>query len=117
MKVLQHFTKEHSQNIIANICVRERKKKLRIKSLMTLNSRTRLTNQPNSGVSNVRISLEDTFTDDLEEDQMCKICTMTEAFGDTVEWLGPSWGLHCTGSVKGFLIRIPSKTKRLVEPN
>ena len=80
MELLQHVAKEHSQNIIANICVRERKNKLKIKSLITLNSKTTLTNQTNSGVSNVRLSLEDTFNDDFEEDPMCKLCINDRGF-------------------------------------
>ena len=27
------------------------------------------------------VSIDDKFNDDLQEDQMCKLCTMTQAYG------------------------------------
>ena len=48
--ILHHEAKEHNQNIITNISIKEKEKKVNKTRVMTT-----LTNHTNSGVSNVRI--------------------------------------------------------------
>ena len=42
--------------------------------------------------------MHDKFDDDLKQDQMCKLCTITGAYGDKP--LVQHRGLHCTKSVE-----------------
>ena len=39
------------------------------------------------------VSIKDKFNDSLEEEHMCKLCTMFQAYGERP---GPTGGLHCT---------------------
>ena len=76
MEILHHVAKEHSKNIIANISVEEKEQHI-------------YENEQND--SEIKDTFDKTtkfkcfkckFNDDLTEDQMCKLCTMTEAYGD-----------------------------------
>ena len=82
MEVLKHVAKEHSKNIIASISVKEKEK---------------LSAEDNGDISDNENNIDKLFqfkcfkcknavsldnSDDLEEDQVCKFCIMTSAYGD-----------------------------------
>ena len=79
MEVLHHLAKEHSQNIIANISVKEKEKQVEENEV----DDTEFDNFDKSTKFRCFkckdiISLENKF---IDEDQMCKLCTMTAAYG------------------------------------
>ena len=92
MEVLEHATKEHSKNIVANRSVKEKET---------------LTEQDDIDISDCEddinksiqfkcvkcktiVSLNDKFNDDLKEDQMCKLWTMFDAYDGWKGGLGPA---------------------------
>ena len=84
MEILHHVAKEHSKNIIANISVKEKEQHIYeneqndSKIEDTFDKTTKFKCFQCKDI----VSLEDKFNDDLKEDQMCKLCTMTEAYAD-----------------------------------
>ena len=97
LEVLKHVAKDHRKNITENISVKEKelieadmeneernaeKEKYRhVKEQVNFDSSKKF--ECNSCFECKEIvSLEDKFNDDLKEDQMCKLCTMFEAYGE-----------------------------------
>ena len=84
IEILHHVAKEHSKNTIANISVKEKEQHIyeneqnhsEIKD--TFDKTTKFKCFKCKDI----VSLKDKFYDDLKENQMCKLCTMTEAYGD-----------------------------------
>ena len=85
IEVLQHVAKEHSKNILENISVKEKEQ---------LSNGMRHEEDISEYEENIDLSIKfrcykckeivpinDKFNDDLQENQMCKLCTMTEAYG------------------------------------
>ena len=84
MEILKHVAKEHSKNIIANISVKEKEKQnAEDEGDISENEDNidKLIQFKCFKCKNI-VSLGDKFNDDLEENQMCKFCTMTSAYGD-----------------------------------
>ena len=84
LEVLQHVAKEHSENIIGNISVKEKEKLVEENEVDETEFKDNFDKSTTFRCFKCKdiVSLEDKFNDDLEENQMCKLCTMFEAYGD-----------------------------------
>ena len=81
MEVLQHVAKEHSKNIIANISVKEKEQQTEKHEVDEIKDNIDISTHFMCFRCKDIVSLNDKFNDDLMENQMCKLCTMTEAYG------------------------------------
>ena len=86
MEVLQHVAKEHSHNIKEISSNKAKENKDHINSDVTKDIYEEQDNFDSSSkfkCFNCKeiVSLDDKFNDDLKEDQMCKLCTMFQAYG------------------------------------
>ena len=84
IEVLQHVAKDHSENISANISVKEKEKHIEEQEEDIAEDKDSF-----DGLSKFKcfktkeiVSLDDKFNDDTQEDQMCKLCTMLPAHGN-----------------------------------
>ena len=84
IEVLKHVAKEHSNNIRANISVKERKNLTEQDEKLISESKDIIEKLSNFKCFKCKkiVSLNDKFNDDLKEDQLCKLCTITAAYGD-----------------------------------
>ena len=83
IEVLKHVAKEHSKIVIENISVKEKEQ--------IINQNQEDISEKEDNIDHSKqfkcykckeiVSLNDKFNDDLQEQQMCKLCTMTEAYG------------------------------------
>ena len=81
MEVLPHAAKEHSDNIIANISVK-------VKEQETFQYEEDIAEDNINTSTHFKcfqckeiVSIGDKFHDDLQNNQMCKLCAMTQAYG------------------------------------
>ena len=76
------MAKEHIQNIIPNIFVKEKEKQAEENELDDTESKDNFDQSTEFRCFKCKdiVLLEDKFNCDLEEDQMCKLCTMTEDY-------------------------------------
>ena len=83
MEVLQHVAKEHSKDIIPNISVKEKEQQIdqHYEDISENKDIINILTQFKCFKCKEIVSLTDKFNDDLQEEQMCKLCTMTEAYG------------------------------------
>ena len=86
MEVLQHVAEEHSNNIKEISSKNPKENKHSINSDVNKDNSEERNNFDSSSkfkCFNCKeiVSLDDKFNDDLEEDQMCKLCTMFQAYG------------------------------------
>ena len=81
MEVLHHVAQDHSQNIIANISVKEKEKQVKENEVDDTEFEDNFDKSTKFRCFNCTdiVSLENKFKD---EDHMCKLCTMTAAYGD-----------------------------------
>ena len=86
MDVLQHVAKEHSNNIKENSFVQPKENEDQMNSAETKD----MSKDQDSFDSSAKfkcftckeiVSLDDKFNDGLKEDQICKLCTMFQAYG------------------------------------
>ena len=81
LEVLQHVAKEHSQNIIANISVKEKEQQMfQYEEDIPVDNINTSTHFKCFQCKEI-VSIDDKFNDDLQNNQMCKLCTMTQAYG------------------------------------
>ena len=90
MEVLQHVTKEHNDNIIANISVKEKEQQMCPYEEDIPEDNINTSTHFKCFQCKEIFSIEDKFNDDLQNNQMCKLCTMTQAYGLYKKGLGPA---------------------------
>ena len=92
------MAKEHSQNIIPNIFVKEKEKQAEENELDDTESKDNFDQSTKFRCFKCKdiVLLEDKFNYDLEEDQMCKLCTMTEDYMviNIMTWSSLETALH-----------------------
>ena len=71
------MAKEHCQNIIATISVKEKEKQVEENVVDDTEFKDNIDKSPKFRCH----FIHDKFNDELEEEQMCKLCTMTDAYG------------------------------------
>ena len=81
MEVLQHVAQVHSQNITANISVKEKEKQVEENEVDDNEFEDNFDKSTKFRCFKCKdiVSLEHKFND---EDHMCKLCTMIAAYGD-----------------------------------
>ena len=81
MEVLHHVAQDHSQNIIANIFVKEKEKQVQENEVDDTEFEDNFDKSTKFRCFKCQdiVSLKNKFND---EDHMCKLCTMTAAYGD-----------------------------------
>ena len=84
MEVLQHVAKEHSQQVIENTSVKEKEKQVEENDIDDTEFKNNFDESMKFRCFKCKdiVSLKDKLNDDLVENQMCKLCTMTEAYSD-----------------------------------
>ena len=84
MEVLQHVAKDHSKNIPANISVKEKEKQIDEQEEDIAEDKDSFDISTKFKCFKCReiVSLDDKFNNDIQEDQMCKLCTMFQAYGN-----------------------------------
>ena len=83
LRISWHVAKEHSKDILPNISVKEKEQQIdqhykdipENKDIITILIHFKCFKC--KGI----VSMTDKFNDDLQEEQMYKLCTMTEAYG------------------------------------
>ena len=81
MEVLQHMAKENSDNIIANISVKEKEQQMFQYEEDIPEDNINTSTHFKCFQCKKIVSIDDKFNDDLQNNQMCKLCTMTQAYG------------------------------------
>ena len=81
MEVLQHVAKEHSDNIIANISVKEKEQQMYLYEEDIPEDNINISTHFKCFQCKEIVSIDEKFNDDLQNNQMCKLCTMTQAYG------------------------------------
>ena len=83
MEVLQHVAKEHSKDIIPNISVKEKEQQVdqHEEDISEKKDIIDVLTQFKCFKCREVVSLNNKFNDDLHDEQMCKLCTMIEAYG------------------------------------
>ena len=81
LEIPQHLAKEHSQNIIANILVKEKEQQMFQYEEDTPEDNFNTSTNFKCFKCKEIVSINDKLNDDLQVDQMCKLCTMTQAYG------------------------------------
>ena len=84
IEVLQHVAKDHSENIPANISVKEKEKHIEEQEEDIAEDKGSFDRSTKFKCFKCKeiVSLHDKFNDDIQEDQMCKLCTMFQAYGN-----------------------------------
>ena len=84
IEVLQHVAKDHSENIPANISVKEKEKHIEEQEEDIAEDKDSFDRSTKFKCFKCKeiVSLDDKFNDDIQEDQMCKLCTMFQAYGN-----------------------------------
>ena len=84
IEVLQHVAKDHSENIPANIYVKEKEKHIEEQEEDIAEDKDSFDRSTKFKCFKCKeiVSLDDKFNDDIQEDQMCKLCTMFQAYGN-----------------------------------
>ena len=75
------MAKEHSQNIIDNISVNEKEQQMFQYEEDIPEDNFDISTHFKCFKCKEIVSIDDKFNDDLQKDQMCKLCTMTQAYG------------------------------------
>ena len=81
MEVLRHVAKEHSKNVIENISVKKQLSNQHEEDISEYKENIDLSIKFRCYKCKEIVPINDKFNDDLQENQMCKLCTMTEAYG------------------------------------
>ena len=84
MEVLQDVAKDHSKHINANMSVKEKEKQIEEQEEDISEDKDSFDTSTKFKCfkCNEIVSLDDKFKDDLQVHQMCKLCTMTQAYGE-----------------------------------
>ena len=98
---LKEIAQENIENIVANISVKDKEKltEQQVDDIFDCEDNIDKHIQFKCVKCKNIVPLHDKFNDDLNEDQMCKLCAMFAAYDDQKKGLGPAKGLHCTCSV------------------
>ena len=83
MEVLQHVAKQHSKDIIPNISVKEKEQQVdqNEEDISENKEIIDVLTQFKCFKCREVFSLNNKFNDDLQDEQMCKLCTLIEAYG------------------------------------